>query len=149
MQQVIITLLSGLAGVILGSITQFIYSKYFEKRRMISENIKMICENLLLFIDHTRDLLEKPKGFNNILFNLSFTEKSNLLSYLRPLLNKKQNKKLDKIIKDIDKQKELISLNKDHEEALNVGKKDSNKDKFLLELGSIVNNIHEQLIDLQ
>lgn len=126
--EVIISLVSGLVGVLVGAIIQIIYSTKSEKRQHIHEYKQMCMEEWIVLRDDLKNLLNNPHVYNNILFRISLHQKTELLSFLKTKKNQTKILKLQKAISDEDKR---LSLGDFSEEALNIGENEENKKKLI------------------
>lgn len=128
MQEVVISLVSGLVGVLVGSLIQILYSNYSEKRQYKNEYKKICINEWNEQKNELKDLIEHPHVYNNMIFSLSLRQKIENLSFLKDNKNEIKILKLQKAISETDKD---LSLGDFCEEALNVGKNENNKKKLV------------------
>ena len=127
-EEVIISLVSGLLGVIVGAIIQIVYSNHAEKRQYKNEYKKFCINEWNEQKNELEDLIEHPHVYNNTIFSLSLKQKIENLSFLKDNKNEIRILKLQKAISETDK---ALSLGDFCEEALNVGKNENNKKKLV------------------
>lgn len=140
----IISLLSGLIGVIIGAIIQILYDNKLEKKRIINEYKKICVNEWLLLSKELHLLLEHPQNHNNTMFRQSIIQKTTLLNFMH-ITQKKYEKRLSTLQEYIKKTDETLSLGNFAEEALNKGKSSINKILLTREVSSLVNFVLSEL----
>lgn len=128
MKEIIISLSSGLVGVIIGAIIQIIYNRQSEKRQSKNEYKKFCISEWNNQKNELKEFLENPHVYNSTIFRLSLQQKMENLSLLADKKNKMEISEIQRKISDTDKD---LSLGNFCEEALNVGKKEDNKKKLI------------------
>lgn len=127
-KDIVISLVSGLLGVIIGAAIQIAYSNKSEKRHLIHEYKQMCLQEWIALREDLKNLLDNPHVYNHVLFRISVHQKTLLLSFLKTKKNQTKIIKLQKTISDEDKR---LSLGDFSEEALNIGKNEENKKKLV------------------
>jgi|GEM_PF-1473812 len=140
----IISLLSGLIGVIIGAIIQILYNNKLEKERIINEYKKICVNEWLLLSKELHLLLEHPQNHNNTMFRQSIIQKTTLLNFIH-ITQRKYEKRLSTLQEYIKKTDETLSLGNFAEEALNKGKSSINKILLTREVSSLVNFVLSEL----
>lgn len=134
----IISLLSGLLGVIIGTIIQILYNNKLEKEKIINDYKKICVSEWLLLSKELHVLLEHPQEHNNTMFRQSILQKTSLLNFIH-ITSKKHEKHLSDLQEHIRKIDEALSLGNFAEESLNKGKIPINKILLTREVSSLVN----------
>ena len=120
MKQWIISLASGLIGVIIGTLSQMWYTKKFEKNKLIHEYKKFCVIEWTSLTTEVQKLVEYPNPHNNTIFRQSLILKNSLLSFI-PVVEKRYSKTIaDLQAANMETDREL-SLGDFAEEALNKG----------------------------
>ena len=127
-KDIVISLVSGLLGVIIGAAIQIFYSNTSEKRHLIHEYKQMCLQKWIALGEDLKNLLDNPHVYNHILFYISIHQKTILLSFLETKRNQTKISKLQKTISDAYKK---LSLGDFSEEALNIGENEENKKKLV------------------
>ncbi len=128
MQEVIVSLVSGLAGVLVGALIQIIYSNHSEKRQYKNEYKKFCINEWNNQKNELKNLIENPHVYNSMIFRLSLQQKIENLSFLKDKNNEKKILELQRAISDADKR---LSLGDFCEEALNIGNDELKKKKLV------------------
>lgn len=146
MCQIIISLISGLVGVIIGAVIQIIYDNANEKRKTRQDYIKLCISEWIKLKDEVKALIDAPKAINNTLFRQNLLMKIELLSYIG---NTDETKKKISTLKDrLLKEDERISLDGKAEECLNVGKNKDNKTVLIRDVHTITDIVLKELKEL-
>lgn len=127
-KDIVISLVSGLLGVVIGAAIQIAYSNKSEKRHLIHEYKQMCLQEWIALREDLKNLLDNPHVYNHILFYISIHQKTILLSFLETKRNQTKISKLQKTISDAYKK---LSLGDFSEEALNIGKNEEKKKKLV------------------
>ena len=142
MKEIIISLVSGLVGVLVGAIIQIVYSNCSEKRQCRNDYKKFCITEWNEQKNDLKDLIEKPHGYNNTIFRLSLQQKIENLSLLKDKNNETKILKLQKEISEVDKK---LSLGDFCEEALNVG--ENNKKKLIRSVLILSTRVLKRIIE--
>lgn len=143
MCQVIISLLSGLAGVLVGAIINIVYDNKSEERKQRQDYIKICIAEWLKFKEEVLDLLAAPSKKNNTIYRQSFSTKVELLSYIG---NTNDSKRKVKDLKErIRKEDEKIFLNSKSEECLNIGSDEASKTMLIRDIHTVVDIVLTEL----
>ena len=134
----VLSLVSGIIGVLVGAFIQIIYSNHSEKRQYKNDYKKFCINEWNEQKNELKNLIENPHVYNSMIFRLSLQQKIENLSFLKDKKNEKKVLELQRAISDADKQ---LSLGDFCEEALNIGNDEANKKKLfrsVLELSTEV-----------
>lgn len=144
--QVIISLVSGLIGVLIGSLIQIIYNNKNEKRKIRQDYIKLCILEWIKLKDEVSALIANPSTINNTLFRQNLLMKIDLLSYIGNTNN--TNKKISTLKEQLTKEDERISLDGKAEECLNIGKDKTNKTVLIRDIHHLTDIVLKELKDL-
>lgn len=144
--QIWTALLSGLVGVIIGSVIQILYSQKIEKKRLSHDYKKICVKEWLLFVEEAQRLVDNPQLQNSIVFRQSIDIKTKLLFFISKV-EKKHDKSILELSNKIYELDKNLSLESYSEEVLNIGKTE-NKNKFLREVYTISKTAIEKIISL-
>lgn len=143
MCQVIISLISGLAGVLIGALIQIIYDNTNEKRKTRQDYIKLCISEWIKLKDEINSLITTPAPINNTLFRQNLLMKIELLSYVG---NTDETKKKISVLKEkLTKEDERISLDGKAEECLNIGKNKDNKTILIRDIHNLTDIVLKDL----
>lgn len=136
------SIISGILGVVLGSIIQIRYMNKAEKQHLKDDYKKICVAEWIALMGQTMDLINDAKTYNHIIFNQYIDQKKILLSYIE------KNKKTTDLIKVIDNKKENLSLGNYAEQALNIQTSRSEKGKLMRDISVLVKEVIEKIHDI-
>ena len=136
MKDLIISLISGLIGVLVGAVIQLIYD-YFSNKRQIRDDYKKECiSEWLSFRYEIKEYLTNFDERNNIYFRQSYLIKTDLLKSIGN--SKGSRDAIKKICSDLKNKDEQMSLSGIAEEAFKKGAKPQEQRKFQSEMYTII-----------
>lgn len=144
--QIIIALISGLAGVIVGAVIQIITDYQLGKKIARKEYIQLCIKEWIKFGDEVNQLIISPSKNNNTIFRQNLLIKIELLSYIG---NTKSTKnKVEQLKSKLKKEDENISLDNYAEECLNIGQVEENKTLLVRNIHTLVDTVLTTLKDI-
>lgn len=146
---ILISLLSGMVGVLAATGLNALWQKSLQRHRMRGEYIKFICEDVSKLISQTQELLDNPRETNQILFSIYLTGRIDIFEYLIPYIKKKNKPEIEKIRKAIMDCREKLSLSVDYETVLQKGGNNKTGVKLLNELKKLMRDIHSGIACLK
>ena len=129
----------GFLGVIVGAVIPLFYMYEAESRALKNDYKKLCVSEWSFFITQVSDLMSNPKGYNHIIFNQYIDQKAQLIKYIEKYNSEKE--KIDILIKEIDKQKDALSLGDYAEKALNKPESDQEKEMLMREVSIMAHKI--------
>lgn len=136
------SVISGIAGVLLGSLIQIKYMNITEKKHLKDDYKKICVAEWITLISQTMDLVSDAKTYNHIIFNQYIDQKKMLLNYIE------KNEKTSSLIKTIDKTKEELSLGDYAEKALNIKTSNTEKRKLIRDISVLVKDVIEKIHEI-
>lgn len=145
--QILISVISGLAGVIIGAFMQILYDNACEKRKTRQDYIKLCISEWIKLKDEVDVLIKNPVSINNILFRQNLLMKIELLSYIGN--TKGTIEKVSKIKDKLSDEDERMSLDGKAEECLNIGKNEDNKKILIRDIHNLTSTVLKELKELR
>jgi len=136
------SVISGIVGVLLGSLIQIMYMNITEKKHLKDDYKKICVAEWITLISQTMDLVSDAKTYNHIIFNQYIDQKKMLLNYIE------KNEKTSNLIKTIDKTKEELSLGDYAEKALNIKTSNTEKRKLIRDISVLVKDVIEEIHEI-
>jgi len=134
--------ISGIVGVLLGSVIELIYINKLEKKHLKDDYKKICVAEWIAFMNQTMELINEPKIYNHIIFNQYIDQKKLLLYYIA------KNKKTEKLIEKIEEKKDTLSLGDYAEKALNTKDNSPEKAKLMRAVAILVKDVIKEVYDI-